>query len=119
MIVRSLDGNQDWTFGKGIQNYLSNNNAVAQSISTRLNSFLGDCFFDQGAGVNWWFYLGGKNQLSLNLSVSAVILNTENVLSLVQLSVILNSQRALTISYTATTTYSTVQGQVAIAVPVG
>lgn len=107
MIVRALAGSGDWTFGKGLNDYKSGNAAVAQTIQTRLLSFLGDCFFDQGAGINWFQFLGSKNQIGLNLAVSAVILNTENVISLVQLSINLNSQRQCSISYTVQTTYST------------
>lgn len=111
MSVRALNLNGDWTFGQGTSNYLSGNAAVAQSIQTRLLSFLGDCFFDQGAGLNWFTYLGSKNQIEMNLAVSAVILNTANVTGINQLSIVLNdTTRNLTISYNVTTTYSVLTG---------
>jgi hypothetical protein len=106
MIVRAIDGTGDWEFGQSLNDYLTAQNAVSQSIATRLRSFLGDCFFDQGSGINWFGLLGGKDQLSLNLAVSAVILNTENVLSLNQLSINVSTERAVTISYTVQTSYS-------------
>lgn len=105
-IVRALDENNDWTFGKGKENYKANINTVAQNIQTRLSSFLGDCFFDNGAGVDWFNLLGAKNELAINLAVSATILNTENVTGLLQLNIELTENRRLTIQYRVQTAYS-------------
>ncbi len=118
MRVRAIDINHDWLFGKGQNDYVVNNSAVAQSINTRLNSFLGDCFFDNGAGIDWLTFCGGsKNQTALNLAIGAVILNTpdENgnqcVTGILQLSVSLNeTTRAFTINYVVQTIFSTVRG---------
>lgn len=108
MIVRALSSTGDWTFGKGLNDYKSANAAVAQTIQTRLNSFLNNCFFDANAGIDWFTLLGGKDTLSLNLAVTAMILNTANVISLNQLYITLDTNRKVTISYTVQTTYSTV-----------
>ena len=106
MIIRAIDVNGDWTFGKGGEDYLSANNAVAQLIQTRLLMFLGDCFFAPSEGVDWWNLLGGKNQLAINLAVNATILGTDNVLSLVQSSITLDATRNLSIVYTVTTAFT-------------
>lgn len=106
MIVRALDVNHDWTFGKGKNNYLSANKAIAQSIDTRLYSFLGDCFFDTTAGIDWFNLLGGKDLTALKLAISATILNTENVTGLIELSVNLDNNRRITISYSVSTVYT-------------
>lgn len=108
MIVRALDVLHDWTFGQGLNNYFRNNKAIVQSINTRLQCFLGDCFFDLGSGIDWFNYLGSKNSaLALNLAVSATIINTENVTALQQLSLNLNdATRVLTITYQVQTVYS-------------
>lgn len=108
MLVRSLDTDGDWKFGASLNDYLTNNFAVAQSIKTRCSSFLGNCFFDLGAGINWFGYLGGtNNELALNLAIAAVILNTENVTGIIQLSVNLDRvSRAFTVVYRVQTTYS-------------
>lgn len=109
--VRALDGNHDWTFGKGQNDYLKNNKATAQNIQTRLLSFSGDCFFDLGAGIDWFNFLGSKDQLALNLSVSAVILNTPDVTGIKQLSIVLNPiNRKLTIRYRVQTVFSVLTG---------
>jgi hypothetical protein len=111
MIIRALDSNGDWTFGKGQNNYLSGNAAVAQNIQTRLACFLGDCFFDTGAGIDWFNLLGNKDQIALNLAVAAVILNSPNVTGIQQLALQLNDvTRAIVIQYQVQTTYSQITG---------
>jgi hypothetical protein len=109
MIVRALDSNNDWTFGASLNNYKSANLAVQQNIQTRLSSFIGNCFFDMGAGINWFGFLGSKgsnNNIQLSLAISAVILNTTDVLGLLQLSFNINSSRQFSISYQVQTSYS-------------
>lgn len=107
MRVRQVDSSHDFTFGKGKNNYLTATRAIVQNIDTRLLSFLGNCFFDLGAGIDWFNLLGSKNEIALNLAVSAVILNTQNVTGLLQLSISLGATRVLTIRYQVQTTYST------------
>ncbi len=111
MIVRALDINGDWTFGKGQNNYKKRNQATAQIINSRLNSFLGDCFFDLGAGIDWFTFLGSKNQIGLNLAISSTILNTPDVTGILQVFSNLNHvTRKFTVSYKVTTTYSVLTG---------
>lgn len=106
-MTRALDSNGDFTFGSGINNYLTGNAEVAQNIKTRLQCFLNDCFFDTGAGVDWFNLLGSKQQVALQLAVAAVILNTQYVTGGLQLSVSYNEQsRVVSIVYQVQTTYS-------------
>lgn len=112
MKVRALDVFGDWTYGKGLNDYLTQNSAVAQDIQTRLLSFLNDCFFDLGAGIDWFNFLSSKDQVGLNLAVSAVIINTANVTGILQLSINLNHQtRQIVIRYKVQTTFSTLSNQ--------
>lgn len=120
MRVRALTTDGDWTYGAGQNNYAQGQAAAELMIQTRVLCFLGDCFFDAGAGVDWFAYLGqigANNEIALNLAIAAVILNTpdENgnqiVLGLQQISAILNRQtRNLQVQYQAVTTFSTVTG---------
>lgn len=87
MRVRALDTDGDWEYGKGQNDYKTQNKAIAQNIQTRLSSFFGDCFFDTSAGVDWYNLLGGKSQVAIQLAVTAVILNTPNVMSILTMSV--------------------------------
>lgn len=109
-IVRQVDLENDWTFGKGRNDYVKNNNTVAQNIKTRLGAFIGDCYFDQGAGIDWFNLLGSKNQLPLNLSIAAVILNTPDVTGLLQLVARLDVARRFTVQYKVQTTFSVASG---------
>ena len=52
MIFRSLDELGDWNFGKGVQDFVSGNDAIALNIKTRIQSWVGDCFFDMGSHVS-------------------------------------------------------------------
>jgi len=104
--VRALTATGDWTFGQGLSNYKTGQAAVAQNIQTRLSSFLGDCFFDQGAGIDWFNLMGSKNQVALNLAINAVILNTANVTGILQVAINVSTARRITIQYRVQTTYS-------------
>lgn len=106
MIVRSIDSDGDWSFGKGRNDYLSANDAIGQNIKTRLQSFLGDCFFAMSAGIDWFNLLGSKNIIGLQLSIQATILNTTGVTRIVDFSLSLETNRRLNLQYTVETIYS-------------
>lgn len=104
MILRAIDANGDWTYGKGANDYKTNIPALAQNIKTRLNSFLGDCFFDRGAGVDWFNLLGAKNQVALTLAIGAIISSTQNVTGILSLTMDLNAvTRGIVIQYRIST----------------
>ena len=107
MITRSIDSSYDWSFGKGKQDYLSDSNALIQNINTRLMSFVGDCYFDQNAGIDWFLYLGSKNINGLKLSVGSVISSTDGVQDVTELNFTLDSKRQLLIQYAVTSSWST------------
>lgn len=102
MITRSIDGDNDWKFGKGKQDYLSEKDALAQNIKTGLQSFVKDCFFDLTFGVDWWAFLGSKNQTALKNAIVKQILSTTGVLSLDEIDLKLDENRNLAITYNVT-----------------
>jgi hypothetical protein len=112
MRVRALDENGDWTFGKGKNSYLVDKQALGQNITTRLKSFLGDCFFDLRAGIDWFTLMGGKDQLSIELNVATTILNTPDVTGLETLDTIIDARtRNITISYAVASVYGLVSDE--------
>lgn len=112
MRVRGVDALNDWTFGKGKSDYKTGVNAVAQNIKTRLQSFLADCFFEVDAGIDWFNLMGSKSIIELRLKISATILNTPEVISLVELSFNLSpNRRIITITYSVETVYGRLNRQ--------
>lgn len=106
MTFRNLDSDGDWTFGKGLNNYAKENQAIGLDIKTRLLSWLEDCFFDMQAGVNWKQRLGKPNQtLLLENDIRRIITQTENVTGINTLDIIVNG-RSFTVSYDIETIYS-------------
>lgn len=113
MRIRAIDSDGDWTFGKGVQNYLLNQNAIALDIKTRLYSFLNDCFFDAGAGVDWFNLLGSKNEAAILFSIKSILVNTQGVNSVTDISAVVDENRNLSVSYGVTTVFGEpIQGDI-------
>lgn len=107
MIVRAIDSDGDWQFGKGRNDYKKDNDAIQQDLQTRLSCFLGDCFFDMSAGIDWFNLLGSKNTLALKLAVNSVILNTQGITAIIDVVMFLdNSTRNLSLRYVVETVYT-------------
>jgi len=102
MRVRALDANGDWTFGRGRGNYLTAKAARAQNLQTRLMSFLGDCFWDLGAGIDWFNLLGGKSALQIDFAVQSTIIGTDGIVGIDRDSIAVDSNRQLSAKYTVT-----------------
>lgn len=106
MIFRNLDANHDWTFGSGKANYIATNPAIGLNIETRILSWLGDCFFDRQAGIDWTNRLGSKNQrVLLENDLRRIILQSFGVTSIIFLNTVLN-RREFTANYSVNTIYS-------------
>ncbi len=106
MIMRALDGEHDWTFGNGTQDYLTANRAIAQNIDTRLLSFFQDCFFDMQFGLDWFRLLGSKGtEQEIILSVRAMILQSYGVVKVNKIDTSFVA-RNLTLSYNIDTIFT-------------
>lgn len=106
MIFRALDDKNDWCFGKGLQDMATLNQAIGLNIKTRLLSWVGDCFFDMQAGIDWVNRLGSKNQRELlELDIKRVILQSEDVTGIVDFQTSVDGRR-FSATYTVTTIYS-------------
>ncbi len=117
MKFRGLDGTGDWTFGRGLANYASDDKAINFNIQTRLKSWVGNCFFDVNAGVDWLNLLDKGRKESLLLALRTVILQTEGVVTIKSLNYTFDAAtRAAIITYEVDTIYSSgFQSQVAAA----
>lgn len=109
MIIRAIDDDSDWTFGKGKSSYKNNELALNQDVKTRLQEWKGDCFFDNDAGVDWKNRLAKRSQVApLRDEVRTVILKSDGVVEVVNLDFNFDSiSRNLTLNYSVKTIYST------------
>jgi hypothetical protein len=106
MIFRNLDENHDWTFGKGKQDLAGQNQAIGLNIKTRILSWVGDCFFDQKAGIDWVNRLGSKDQRTLlELDLRKIIQQSEGVTGILSFDTVL-IERSFTARYSVQTIYS-------------
>jgi len=87
MSFRALDKNGDWTFGAGVNNLLVGRDEIAANLRTRLLSWVGNCFFDTAAGIDWVNLRDKGTQDALTSAVKTMILQTDGVIHLNSLSV--------------------------------
>lgn len=117
--IRAITVDGDWTAGQGLSNYKSDEDALNQDLKTRLLEWVGDCFFNATAGIDWKTFLNPRGQPQIEQSVKALILQTQGVVQLSQLSSVLTN-RSLVINYAIKTIYSpSVQAQIVDSVTIG
>lgn len=108
MIFRAITSNGDWLFGKGINNYLTGENAVEANIKTRILSWVGDCFFSLASGIDWSNRLDVGQQQALTEEIKSNILQAFGVVGITSVLAIFNGQtRNIRITYDIQTIYST------------
>lgn len=106
MIIRALDQNSDWTFGRGKSDYKQDQDALKQNIDTKLKEWVGDCFFNQNAGINWQTRLAAGNQKDrLEQELSSLILKIDGVVNVALITVEV-ANRKFTVNYEIETIYS-------------
>lgn len=108
MRYRTLDDNNDYTFGANGANFLVDSSAaVAQAILTRLKLQQGEWFLDTTAGTPYSTeILGAGTENTRDLAVQTVILDTEGVTEIVDYASYLNpSTREFTVAATVNTQY--------------
>lgn len=107
MKIRNLTAAGDWTFGKGVQCYLTGQDAIALDIKTYLKLWVGNCFWALQAGVNWRQYLDKNQKSRLLAGLQTAIMNRFGVMALNQLSANLNPiTRNLVVTYDVQTIFT-------------
>lgn len=84
MKYRRLDTDYDYSFGNGLGDFLSDVEAVAQAIETRLKLWLEEWWMDLGDGLPMWqSILGyrGTNKEMVNRLITARIAGTTGVIA--------------------------------------
>lgn len=83
MKFRALDGNWDWKLGKGTGSYSGDSQAIAYDVKSKILSWVGDCFFDVQAGIDWKNILGSKDQKSqLDDAIKKIIVEEYGIIEL-------------------------------------
>lgn len=116
---RGIDVDGDWLFGAGIQSYFVDEDAIAADIKTALRLFLGECFFDLSAGVDWWNLLSSRGptvEQSIVLQCRQVVAKREGVTRINRVEAILDhSTRRLSVAFNIDTIFTrNLNGEVTI-----
>lgn len=116
MNFRQLTKNNDWTFGGGLSNYASGQQAIALNIQTSILMWAGDCFFSLPGWINWKGLLNVGQQKNLDAALQLILSQAFGVQQVISANVIVNTTtRAFFAQYTVVTVYSQqVTNQVAI-----
>lgn len=107
MIIRATTATNDWTYGKGLQDYFFNEAAIEANIKTKLLEWIGDCYWNLQAGVDWKNRLDVGQQASLAVEIKQMILQCYGVVSILKFTANFSSAtRFDSITTTLQTIYS-------------
>jgi len=108
MKVSRITSDNDWTFGRGLANYISKADAVHQKVRTRLQEFKNDWILDTEKGIDWIDLLGRKGtQNAIEREIERVCIGTIGVATVDDISVVVDrTLRTASISVTITDVYS-------------
>ena len=82
MIIRNSTSTGDFTFGKGLSDYLTNQDAILHNVKTRIQSWKGDCFYAVAEGVDYNNLLDISTKNLLDSDVKRVIFQSEGVIKI-------------------------------------
>ena len=92
MIFRQLTDAGDWTFGKGVSGYATQEKAVELNIRTRLLSWKNDCFYSLDDFVDWQARLDRGQEAGLVSEIRSVVLQSFGVVAINDLQATLDRQ---------------------------
>lgn len=107
MIIRATTRNNDWTFGKGLQDYFINEAAIEANIRTKLLEWVGNCIFSLQSGIDWKNRLDYGQQVNLTVEIKQLVLQCFGVVSIQTFQATFNgATRMDSITMTLETIYS-------------
>lgn len=108
MLFRQLTSSGDWTFGAGLGNYASAEQAINLNIQTSILMWGGDFFASLNPWINWKGLMNVGKENELNAALQTLISNLDGVQALVSSSVTVNTTtRQFFATYVVDTVYST------------
>lgn len=105
MRFRTLDIDHDWTFGSGKQGYSKDLSALMFDLKTRILSWVGDCFFDQSAHIDWKNLLDYRNSDEIKTAIKKVAARTQGVLSVSDVELEMRSNRNVMATFSVDTIF--------------
>ncbi len=107
MIFRQLTPDGDWLFGKGINDFAFDEEAIGLNIKTRILSWVGDCFFALADGIDWRSRMDTGQQDALVEEIKSNILNAFGVVGINSVEAIFNGiTRRFRITYSIQTIFT-------------
>lgn len=107
MNFRQLTISGDWTFGAGLSNYASAQQAIALNIRTSVLMWAGDCFFSLPNWINWKGLLNVGQKNNLNIALARLLSQCIGVQAVLSAVVVVNpTTRMAFATYTVSTVYS-------------
>jgi hypothetical protein len=107
VIIRKVDAENDWRFGKGKSDYARDDQAIQQNVKTRVLSWVGDCFFAMKEGVDWRERLDVGQKDAMLDEVKGIILQSVGVVGINSAVVEFNeTTRSIQITYDIETIFS-------------
>ena len=86
MIIRKIDNENDWLFGHGLSDYALDQAGIEENVKTRLQSWVGDCFFALQDGVDWRSRLDVGQKSNLLNELKTEILQSEGVVAVLSIT---------------------------------
>ena len=116
-LIRRLDNNDDWCYGRGKADYLTDNDCVVLDIKTQLREWKYNCFYNLLRGIDWRTRLGEKNQKDfLDEDILDILVNHEEVEEVTSFSSTLDTSLRL---YTLNTSITTIYGNTDLLIEIG
>lgn len=107
MNFRQLTANNDWTFGGGLSNYASGQQAIELNIQTSVLMWAGDFFASLNGWINWKGLLNVNQQKNLDAALQGLLSQCYGVQTINSASVVVNTTtREFFAVYDVTTVYS-------------
>lgn len=116
-LIRRLDNNDDWCYGRGKADYLTDNDCVLLDIKTQLREWKYNCFYNLLRGIDWRTRLGEKNQKDfLDEDILDILVNHEEVEEVTSFSSTLDTSLRL---YTLNASITTIYGNTDLSIEIG
>lgn len=105
MKVRRNTAAGDWSYGRGLADYATGEDAIRQNLVTRIKSFANDWFLDTEAEIDWFDLLGRKGtQDEIKRELERVAIATEGVVRVDKIE-LTKTSRTATITMQVTTIF--------------